>query len=101
MESGTANVPSEFFLRRWESSVRLPDRFLGPNKSDLAVGAVAEWLYHRASAATERDPAFALRCDLTLALWDGNRISFVIDEANVAVYPVRTILANLDRDVCH
>jgi len=62
---------------------------------------VAKRLDHGAAAATERDPRFPLWRDLPLALRNRNRITVVIHERDVAVHAVRTILADLDRDVCH
>ena len=101
MENGTASAPNGFCSRRWGSSLDLFDRFLGTDEPNTAVGPVAKRLYHRAAAPTQRDPCIALRSRLPSSLRNGNRISIVIDECNVAMHSVRSVLPNLDPDVCH
>ena len=101
MENGTANVPNGSYSRRWGSSLGLLDRFLGTDKSNATVGPVAKRLYDRAATSTQRDPCLALWGCLPSSLRNGNRISLVIDEINVAMDPVGSVLPNLDRDVCH
>ena len=101
MGNGTDNVPSGCCSRRWGSSLGLLDSFLGADKSNTAVCAVAERLYHRGAAPTQRDPRITLWSGLSPALRDGNRIPLVIDECYVAVHSVGSVLTNLDPDFCH
>src|ERR1700674_2352140 len=101
MENGTASVPNESCSRRWGSSLDLLDSLLGTDESNSAVGPVAKWLRHRAAAAAQRDPCIAFGSGLSPSLWNGNRISLVIDETYIATHSVRSVLSNFDRDVCH
>src|SRR5438876_8129539 len=97
MASGTVSVPSACCSRQWGRGSRLGffHCLLRSDKSNLAMSPIAERLCHRATAAAERDPGFALRSGFPFSLWNGNRISFVIDEIYLAVDSVGTVLANL------
>jgi len=88
-----------FCSRRWASNVGLFDRFLCAAEADLAVGAVAKGLHHRAAAAAQRDPGVSFGRNLPPSLRNGNRIPFVIDEIHIAAHSIRAVPANLDRDV--
>src|SRR5438876_5484547 len=103
MVSGTVSVPSACCSRQWGRGSRLDffDRLLCSDKSNLAMSPVAERLCHRATAAAERDPGFALRSGFPFSLWNRNGVSLVVNEIYLAVDSVGTILANLDGDFCH
>ena len=100
-ENGTDNAPSGCCSRRWGSSLGLLDRFLGADESNAAVGAVAKRLYHRTAAAAQRNPSITLGGGFSPALRNRNRISLVVYERYVAMHSVRSVLPNLDPDVCH
>jgi len=77
------------------------DRFFGADEADPAVGSIAKGLHHRSAAPAERNPRFPFGTHLSSAFGNRNWIPLVIDEVHIAVNSVWTILANLDRDVCH